>query len=278
MASSKSYATAVAFRRALEDRLQQIAKIEGTDLQRLRKQVAFDRLLARLFTKGHPQWVLKGGYALELRIKDARATRDIDLVLKDGSASILQILQEIAAIDMKDFFAFGIGNSIMDLEGSPYGGSRYPVEARMDGRIFAKFHLDLAIGDVIIEPLETIKSRDWLRFAGIPPASLPVISQEQHFAEKVHAYTLQRERPNSRVRDLVDMILLIQSEKMSKVKVKQALKATFKRRKTHALPKELNPPLEAWEKPFSALAEECGLDTNMAAAFKLLRAFFLSLN
>jgi hypothetical protein len=48
----KRYATAAAFRRALEDRLQHIAGKEGTDLQRLRRQLAFDRLLARLF-RGH---------------------------------------------------------------------------------------------------------------------------------------------------------------------------------------------------------------------------------
>ena len=48
----KRYATATAFRRALEDRLQDISRKEGVDLQRLRRQVAFDRLLARLFQAG----------------------------------------------------------------------------------------------------------------------------------------------------------------------------------------------------------------------------------
>jgi hypothetical protein len=43
------YATAAAFRRALEDTLQDIAGKEIVDLQRLRRQVVFDRLLARLF-------------------------------------------------------------------------------------------------------------------------------------------------------------------------------------------------------------------------------------
>jgi hypothetical protein len=52
---TKKYATAAAFRRALEDRLQDIAGKEGVDLQRLRRQVAFDRLLARLFQGGQPR-------------------------------------------------------------------------------------------------------------------------------------------------------------------------------------------------------------------------------
>ena len=86
----KKYATAAAFRRALEDRLQDIAGKESVDLQRLRRQVAFDRLLARLFQPGQPlapPWVLKGGYAMELRIKTARATKDIDLTMRSASIS-----------------------------------------------------------------------------------------------------------------------------------------------------------------------------------------------
>ena len=61
----RKYATAASFRRALEDRLQAIAKKEGVDLQRLRRQVAFDRWLTRLFQAEDPNqlpWVLKGGY------------------------------------------------------------------------------------------------------------------------------------------------------------------------------------------------------------------------
>ena len=84
----KQYKTAGAFRTALETRLQARAQEEKTDLQRLRRQVAFDRFLARLFPKGpkgaYP-WVLKGGYAMELRIRSARTTKDIDLTLHDGT-------------------------------------------------------------------------------------------------------------------------------------------------------------------------------------------------
>ncbi|MGA8443556.1 MAG: nucleotidyl transferase AbiEii/AbiGii toxin family protein, partial [Candidatus Sulfotelmatobacter sp.] len=88
MDGARSYKTAGAFRAALETRLQTRAREQGTDLQRLRRQVAFDRFLARLFSKGpkatYP-WVLKGGYAMELRMHSARTTKDIDLTLHDGT-------------------------------------------------------------------------------------------------------------------------------------------------------------------------------------------------
>lgn len=89
----KQYKTAGAFRTALETRLQTRAQVERTDLQRLRREVAFDRFLARLFPKGpkgtYP-WILKGDYAMELRIRSARTTKDIDLTLHDSTRKTRQ--------------------------------------------------------------------------------------------------------------------------------------------------------------------------------------------
>jgi len=64
MEKPKEYATATAFRRALEDRLKLIAEKEKLPIERLRREVAFDRFLARLFAGENAPWVLKGGYAL----------------------------------------------------------------------------------------------------------------------------------------------------------------------------------------------------------------------
>jgi hypothetical protein len=56
------YQTPTALRRALEDRLMAEVRREGGDLQRMRRQVAFDRLLCRLFHDPEAPWLLKGGY------------------------------------------------------------------------------------------------------------------------------------------------------------------------------------------------------------------------
>jgi len=148
---SRSYATAGAFRRALEERLKGISQAEHVDLNRLRRQVSFDRLLARLFRNDAAPWVLKDGYALEVRFKSARFTIDIDLTINsviratEGGESATQVrgmLQERARVSLDDWFEFLIGPPMMDLTAAPYGGARYSIEARMDGRIFARFHLD----------------------------------------------------------------------------------------------------------------------------------------
>jgi hypothetical protein len=280
----KRYATAAAFRRALEDKLKDIAGKEGVDLQRLRRQVAFDRLLARLFQVGPPlalPWVLKGGYAMELRIKSARTTKDIDLTMRGVSNSgdkknlaMLENLQEAAAFSGDDFFVYTIGEPIADLDAAPYGGARFPVEARLDGRIFVGFHLDVGIGDAVMEPLEVIEGRDWLGFAGIASPSLYMIPREQQFAEKLHAYTLPRRgAANTRVRDLVDMALLIQSGTLDRNRVTEAIRVTFERRKTHPLPNVLPAPPAEWEKPYEALARECGLSGQAEDAFETLGRF-----
>jgi len=125
------------------------------------------------------------------------------------------MLQNAANVPLGDWFEYAIGATVMDLEAAPYGVARFPVEARMDDRIFARFHLDTDIGDVFIEPLETIACRDWLSFAGIETARVRMIAREQQFAEKVHAYTLPRQSTNSRVKDLVDLGLLAGSGKLN---------------------------------------------------------------
>lgn len=282
MPSPRTYATAGAFRRALEERLKTASLTDRIDLNRLRRQVAFDRLLARLFREEPAPWVLKGGYALELRFKTARSTIDIDLTVQrvaapspnvDTNQVVREMLQGAADVPFGDWFEYVIGPPVLDLTAAPYGGARYPVEARMDERIFARFHLDAGIGDVVMQPLETIVCRDWLAFAGIESSQVRMIAREQQFAEKIHAYTLPRNTANSRVKDLVDLALLIGSGGLEKPRILDALRLTFERRGTHDLPVGLVPPPADWQIPFQALAEECGLLTDVAVVFAKVQEF-----
>lgn len=276
----KTYATAAAFRRALEDRLNRASKDEGIDLQRMRRQVAFDRLLVRLFATD-PPWRLKGGYALELKLSLARTTKDLDLGLSGGSLAVedaLEVLQEAAEVDAGDFFVFIIGEPTMDLDGAPYGGSRFPVEARLDGRNFARFHLDLGFGDIQREPYEWTTPRDWLGFAGIAAGSFPSISREEHFAQKLHAYTMPRQdRPNTRVKDLVDLVLLIEAGGMDEERLRRDIADTFRHRATHAVPEALEEPPDFWGPVFEKLAEECGIGKDIREQFPKVRDFVAAL-
>lgn len=274
----KTYSTAFAFRRALEDRLAAAAKAEGIDLQRMRRQVAFDRLLVRLFADGNPPWRLKGGYALELKLAMARTTRDLDLGLSAdgfGSEDMLELLQAAAGADAGDFFVFTIGEPTMDLDGAPYGGSRHPVEVHLDGRLFARFHLDVGLGDVQREPFEWIEPREWLSFAGMPAGKFPSISREEHFAQKIHAYTMPRsDRPNTRVKELVDLVLLIEAGGLDRERLIRDVDDTFSRRKSHPVPEVLDPPPDFWQPGFFRLAAECGIASDISEQFEKVRVFW----
>lgn len=287
------YQTAKAFRAALEERLKQTARTERLDLMRLRRQVAFDRLIARLFAMSDVPWLLKGGYTFELRLGGkARATKDLDLSVpdprplttgtndtSDTNAVILDRLREAVAVNLGDGFEFRIGVPMADLDAAPYGGARYPIEVRLDNRTFVTFHLDVGVGDANVAGPEWITGPDLLGFAGIPPAHAAALSREQQFAEKIHAYTLPRGgRTNTRVKDLVDLVLLLRLGLPDTETLKRALHATFERRTTHPIPATLEPPPAAWRPAFDQLAAEVDLNVaSLDAAFDVVAAFWRKL-
>ena len=64
MKPPRKYASAAAFRVALESRLKKVAQEDGLDLQRVRRQAAFDRLLCRLFADARSAGAQRGGETL----------------------------------------------------------------------------------------------------------------------------------------------------------------------------------------------------------------------
>lgn len=195
---------------------------------------------------------------------------------EDGSIveRLREELQQQVAEDPGNYFVFLIGVPMMDIDAAPYGGARYPIDARMDGRTFIKFHLDVGVGDIVISPTEKVELPDWLSFTGLKPPVISMLSKEQQFSEKLHAYTLpDRQTPNSRVKDLVDMIILIERGEMVSSRVSDSIAATFLRRKTHELPGHLAPPPESWLPVFERLASECNMPINMDTAYETLQSF-----
>ena len=282
----KKYKNAIAFRRALEDRLRNITREQSIPLDRLRRRVTFDRFLARLFEPNRPnqQWLLKGGYALEFRFHSiARTTKDIDFSIPRmndlDENTIRELLQAEAKKDMSDWFQFYIGVPMREFDQAVYGGWRYPVEARVANRIFTRFHIDVGIGDAVISEAEWKKGDDILGFAGIEPTCVAMLPVEQHFAEKIHAYSYPRKkRPFSRIRDLVDLVLLIEQGLPDKGLVISAIEATFKRRNTHDIPQELEIPPKIMENSYAQMAEDCGvMKKTMAEAFSFLQEYWLEL-
>lgn len=285
MTPPNAYKTASAFRAALEARLSQAASGTMT-IERLRQQAAFDRFLARLFDNSEPEFLVKGGYAMELRLRHrARFSRDLDLtakqekILKDPIA-IQTKLQNLLAKDLGDWFTFLLSEATLELEGAPDAGYRFPVEARLDNRTFAKFHVDIGIGDAVLDSPTWVPGNPLFDFAGIARAQIPLLPAETHFAEKIHAYTrTRRTGVNSRVRDLVDLILLLDAGFPDADALRGALNSTFTRRNTHPLPKILPEPHASWTNPYAEIAFEIGLTSapSSADAYRRLSKFWIDI-
>lgn len=278
---AKEFKSATAFKSSLEARLRARARERGVPVQTLQLKFVMERLLARLFHPPGVPWLLKGGFAMDLRYRPrARTTKDLDLsvsVVSEGLPGELRDrLQAAAATDLGDHLSFRIGEVKAELTNAPRGGGRFPCEAVLLGKTYAKFHLDVGLGDAVVGEPERLVGDDILEFAGLPPAVVLAIPRSQQFAEKVHAYTFPWSgRLNTRTKDLVDLVLLIERGPPDIGEIRRALAATFQTRTTHPLPETLAPPPEHWKADFPGMATEAGLSTgDYLAAFATLDAFW----
>lgn len=273
------YKTPEAFRIALESRIK--SKSAGENIAFLRKRAAFVAFLKRVTDSGH-EFALKGGFAMMLRFDvNARPSKDMDFVMRarrkvgaEELSPVLQVasaLEEITETKAPDYFNFIIKGNPKVLQGAGYGSWRFQIEAKIGMRRFDSFHIDIALGDAWIDPMDTL-AVDYFPLSGETSFPVRTISQPQQFAEKVHAYTLDREE-NSRVKDLVDMVLLIQSG-LDQKDTAYAIESVFSARKTHSAPGNLKPPPETWPGPFLALAKTCGLDSDVDSAFQVANNFY----
>lgn len=270
------YGTASAFRAAIDARLEQ-AQSSGLDRARQRRIIAFDRLLARLAAADHGGWLLKGGAALELRFSErARSTRDIDLAVFEQESPVDCLLDDIEHDPFGDFFAFDI-HGVKHMAANDDRGpvKRLSVEAILDGRTFERFVVDLVAPNQVPSQTDRITLGKRFTFADLPTVELAVIDLPTHFAEKLSAYVRTYDRPNTRVKDLVDMVLLIESTLEPSADVYQAVVTTFTAR-SQVVPGTTIPSLaHDWEQRYAPFASDLQLATvDSYAAHHLVEQFW----
>jgi hypothetical protein len=138
-----------------------------------------------------------------------------------------------------------------------YTGHRFRAECKLAGKIYGQFFgVDVTFGDPILGEPEIVHAEDVLDFAGIAPPTLRLYPIETHIAEKLHAYTMPRPHPNSRVKDLPDIALLSTAQNLAAKRLREAFDKTFKFRNTHLVPERLPEPTPTWEKHYVAMAQE----------------------
>src|SRR6266545_2733562 len=276
------YATPGALRAALEARLQSHGTTAVVDLDRLRRRAVFERLLVRLQHAMPGQWVLKGGMALEVRLGDrARTTRDLDLALRqatqDGEAVRERLIEAMADDPEGDGFEFRIGQArAIDVDEAGRPGWRLLVDARLDGRTFAKVRIDVVARPEEISSTDRVLLRSVLAFAGFPDHEVEAVDPAQHFAEKLHAFTRPYgDRPNSRVKDLPDLVLLVEGGLAPSAELLATVEHVFAARATHQVPASLPDPPADWAERYAALAEDLDVaPRTVEEAMALLRRFW----
>lgn len=270
-----SYATAAAFRNALEVRLNDAAKVGGPPVGRARKIVAFTRLLARL-RKAQPEgWVLKGGFALELRIGGrARATRDVDLDFAMTLDAASETLIDAATTDLGDFFDFEI-ERVGGADVGAGGGVRFRGRAYVGGRLFETLLIDVGVGDAVPLPGDELEAPDVLGFAEISPPKVPTAPLERHLAEKLHALTRRygANQPSSRPKDLIDIVLISELAQFGAARLRHEIHDLFEHRATHAVPDALPAPPRDWDRPYAKLAGDVGLEPDASDGHARATAF-----
>jgi hypothetical protein len=262
------YQTAMAFRQALEERLKTRSAGDPARIARDRKCVVFDRLLARLLIVSPGRWLLKGGFALDLRLADrARTTKDVDIEWHDDEEQLLETLIDAAGRDMGDFFVFAIERT-----GAPpdrLGGSyRFRVSVSLAQRQFETFLLDVGFRSEEQIVSEKLATEDLLSFADIAPVQVDAVPLELQVAEKLHAYTrtYENDRPSTRVKDLVDMTLIAELSAIDASKLRDLIESTFVQRESQPVPTELPVPPAEWAPQFRRLADEVGVTNDLQAA------------
>ena len=125
MTGGRPYGSPGAFRRALTDKLRNLAAASRWTLQQLQRQMAYDRLLERLYLVDEG-WIIKGATALLARDIGVRGTLDIDLYREVAREIAEADLRQAAALHLGDWFRFEIGppRPLADT-----GGVRLPVKA-----------------------------------------------------------------------------------------------------------------------------------------------------
>jgi predicted nucleotidyltransferase component of viral defense system len=257
------YESPGALRTALEARLRNEARERGVEFDRLRRRALFERLLVRLEVTGPGIWVLKGGTALEVRWRErARTTKDLDLALRerptDGEALHELLLAQLSEDPDGDGFRFDIGPpSVLpdDTAGRP--AWRFAARSLLAGREFARVKVDVVARSEELVATERLMLPGALAFAGFPQRDVEAVAPAQHFAEKLHALTRRYPgRENTRVRDLVDLLMFIENGLPDPAEALKVARQVFATRATHELPERIPDPPAAWSDTYAMLAAD----------------------
>jgi Nucleotidyl transferase AbiEii toxin, Type IV TA system len=267
---------------ALEQRLHTRSTESGISLDRLRRRVIFERIVARLQAAEPGAWVLKGGMALEVRLGDAaRLTKDIDLGLRDDAVDGRELrdrLVEALAVDpYHDGFLVTVGAfGEMTVDRSGTVTWRANVATQLAGKPFGAVRVDISPRTHELWQTEIVSLPNSLAFAGIDAPAIEIIDVHRHAAEKFHGMLKDfGEHENSRVRDLIDLVILIEHHLLDPSRLAAAVEQVWREREGSAPPAQLPVLPPGWPHRYEQIAADHHLGADsFDAAFDLVSSLW----
>lgn len=218
-------------------RLLQIAKAEQTDFNAVLVRYALERFLYRLGQSAHAErFVLKGAMLFNLwYAMPHRPTRDVDLLGFGASdlGAIAHDFREIVSVPAEDGLVFDAASVVVDeiRKNAGYAGARVLVSAEL-ARARCKVQVDVGFGDAVTPgPVDASYP---VLLPDFPAPQLRTYPVYTVVAEKLHAMVLLG-MTNTRVKDYLDLSVLLERETLDPAMLAAAIVATFARRGT-ALP------------------------------------------
>jgi len=258
-----TYATAQALRMALEQRLLSHSRMTGVALDRLRRRVVFERVVSRLQAAEPGVWVLKGGMALEVRLHDrARLTKDLDLGLRGGVSTANELHERLTDALGDDYdgdpFLLAVGPVRQLMEDGAGGVTwRSQIGAQLAGRPFGRLQLDVSPRHHELDDTDLVALPNSLAFAGVTTPEIEIVEVDRHAAEKLHAMLKDfGDRENTRVRDLVDLVILCEQRLLDPRRVATAARRVWSERDGVPPPISLPPFAGSWPDRYERLVAE----------------------
>jgi hypothetical protein len=239
---------------ALEMAIKEAAKASSMDTNRAISGFYFHRLLCRVFSEENSPFILKGGQGMLARTVNARATRDIDLLSNIAELEeALKELKRLAAIDLGDFITFEFESTHpIKAEDEYRTGMKISFTPLLGTKRMQPLSIDLVADEIPCERPEFITPADRIDVRGVPVFDYAVYPVASAVADKLCAILeTHDQRPSSRVKDLVDILIYATTEKTDGTALMDRIKIETASRKL-SLPRNFSLPNQ-WHENYGAV-------------------------
>ena len=193
----------------LFEKSKEIASKSGLTQLELYQRFMFERILERISVSQYcNNFILKGGLLLSAMLGiESRSTRDMDVSIKGidvAKEKMLEVLNEILAIDVNDKVKFEIVNISDIREDDEYGGNKYHLVGKLENLKVA-LEIDISTGDEITPRELNYEYNSLFEDKKIYIDSYNI---ETILAEKIETI-LRRGKYNARMKDYYDIYFFL---------------------------------------------------------------------